>query len=492
MKKILYIFFVALFTTFGCQKLEDVNENPNNVAETHPKLLLTKLQWDAFQVQGVSPMFASRMVVQTDGEQEEQYYKWDRAGFGEYNNLRNAVKMMEEAERIDSDPYRAMAKFFRAFYFYNITLRFGDIPYSQALRAEVEEIYTPAYDTQKEVFTGILKELEEANNLLDENDIIEGDIVFIGSGVKWKRAINAFRLKVLLTLSHRAEDSDMNIKSAFASIVDNQPLPESNDDNLQLEFVDQLGNRYTEFNSSGYGSARYMDSTFIERLRQRNDPRLFIYSDQTPKGQGDGLAIDDFSGYDGGNPVAFYETVNAKAADGLVSKVDLRYTTDPVNEPHVILGYAELQYILSEAAVRGWISGDAQMYYEEGVKANFSFYNMYAENYAQYVDVAAAGAYLQEPLVAFSAASTDDEKIALIITQKYLQSFLQGGWTAYFEHLRTGYPEFALPAPSVTPPSRWMYPNSELLENTQNVEAAIMRQFGAGNDGIRQLTWWLK
>ena len=234
-----------------------------------------------------------------------------------------------------------------------------------------------------------------------------------------------------------------------------------------------------------------MDSTFIQKLKDRSDPRLFIYSDQTRQAKEDGLAISDFNAYDGGNPVAFYELVNAKAAAGLVSKPNLRYTTDPTTEPHMILGYSELQLILAEAAVRGWISGNAKSYYENGVKASFGFYNLYAENYASFVDAAAADVYLANGLVDYDQATTDEEKIEFIIMQKYLQSFLQGGWRPFFEKLRTGYPDFLEPQGSSIP-SRWIYPTSEYQLNAENVSAAIQRQFGEGNDDIRETPWWLK
>lgn len=490
MKRIIFIPIILVFSLISCENLEEIGENPNNVSETHPQLLLTRVEWETFQVKGTSPLFASRMIVQTDGEQSEQFYTWDRASFGDYNYLRDITKMMEEADRIEDPSYQALAKFFKSFYFYNLTVRFGDIPYSEALKGEAEEVFTPEYDTQKEVFTGILKELEEANNIITD-DIIEGDIIFGGNAMKWKKMINSFRLKVLLSLSNQEDDIDLNIASTFASIAADQPIMESLDDNGQLVFLDQLGSRYTEFNNSGYGSARYMDSTFIQKLIERKDPRLFIYSDQTKNAKESGLAVDDFNAYEGGNPIAPYNDVNIKAAEGKVSKVDLRYTTDPTNEPHVVLGYPELQFILAEASVREWISSDAKTYYENGVKASFQFYNTYAEKYASYVDESAANSYLQEALVNFDNAATDEDKINRIVTQKYLQSFLQGGWTPYFEHLRTGYPEF-ITLPGVTPPTRWMYPNDEYQLNSENVSEAIERQFGEGNDNTRQLTWWLK
>lgn len=480
------VFFLA-----ACTELEELNINPNNVPETHPQLLLTDIEWRAFQVAGVSPMFASRMIVQTDGEETNQWYKWDRGSFGAYGRLRDVTKMIEEAERIESTTYQALGKFFRAYYFYDLALTFGDVPYSQALKGETGQVYTPAYDTQEEVLKGILDELKEADQMLaNDNSLIPGDIIY-GNAPQWRKLVNTFRLKVLMSLSKKGTVGGMNIASEFANIYNNSPIIESNDDNGQLVFIDELGSRYTEYNSSGYGSARYMDSTFIKKLQDRRDPRLFIYCGQTREAKEEGLGIDDFDAYEGGDPIAPYNEVNIKAAAGKVSKVNLRYTTNPTTEPHMVLGYAELQFILAEASARGWINSSAQTHYENGVKASFAFYNKYSGEFAQYVTNDSAIEYLQQPLVDFSNAVSNEEKIEKIITQKYLMSFLQGGWTAYFEHLRTGYPDFRI-LPDVTPPTRWMYPNSEYQQNSENVTEAITRQFGNGNDKTRELTWWLK
>jgi hypothetical protein len=491
MKKILFITIISAFILGACAELEELNVNPNNVPETHPQLLLTNIEWNAFQVAGVSPMFATRMVVQTDGEETNQWYKWTRGSFGAYGRLRDVTKMIEEANRIENKTYLALGKFFRAYYFYNLALTFGDIPYAEALKGETDETFAPDYNTQEDVFKGILDELKEADQLLaNDNSLITGDIIY-GNAPQWRKLINSFRLKVLMTLSEQGTVGGENVASTFANIVANSPILESNDDNGQLEFIDELGSRYTEYNSSGYGSARYMDSTFVRRLQDRQDPRLFIFCGQTRVGKEQGLPIDDFSSYEGGDPIAPYNDVNLKAAEGKVSKVNLRYTTNPTTEAHMLLGYGELQLILAEASVRGWINTSAQTHYETGVRSSFSFYNNYASDYAQYVNDEAASNYLTESLVDFSQAGSDDEKTELIIMQKYIASFLQGGWSAYFDHLRTGYPDFRT-LPEVTPPTRWMYPEGEYQENSENVSSAIASQFGDGNDNTRELTWWLK
>jgi hypothetical protein len=492
MKKYILISLLIVFTIFSCRKLEDLNVNPNNVSETHPQLLLTNIEWEAFQVQGVDPLYASRMVIKTDGEESYQVYTWNRGSFAPFNNLRSITKMIEEAKRIESTTYEALGKFFRAYYFFNLTLRFGDIPYSEALKGETESVFTPKYDTQKDVFEGILKELKEADELLtNDNSVIDGDIIYSGNTLKWRKLINSFRLQILMTLSKQESTGGLNIASTFKSIVDNLPIMESNNDNGQVQFIDELGSRYSEYNNSSYGSGRYIDSTFIKRLQDRKDPRLFIFCGQTRVGKENGLPINDFNSYEGGNPIIPYSEVNDKAIAGLLSKVNLRYTTDPTTEPSMILGYSELQLILAEASVRGWINSSSATHYNLGVKASFEFYHQYATGYSQYVDEAAVDEYLRHDLVNLDKANTDEEKIERIITQKYFTSFLQNGWRLYYDYLRTGYPSF-LHISGQTPPTRWMYPNSEYQENSDNVANAITNQFGSGNDKTREIPWWLK
>lgn len=480
---------VLLFTCISCDGLVTDGKNPNNVSEAPPQQLLTEIESETFQVVGKDPQFASRMIVSTAVENEIQYYKWRRGSFQPYEELRNVSKMIEEAKRTQQPAYEALGKFFRAYHFYNLTLTFGDIPYSEALEGESKQITTPAYDPQKAVFEGILNELKEANESLDGSEVIENDVVYEGDARKWKKLINSFRLKVLLTLSNKTDEGDLNIASRFATVYGEDPLFESIADNGQLGFVDQIGSRYGEYNDSDYGSSMYMDSTFVTRLQRRKDPRLMIYADQTKSAKESGVPEDDLSGYGGGRPIGQYSNNDDLAAAGVISKVDPRYYTDPTNEPHVLLGYSELQFILAEASVRGWISSDAKSHYEEGIRASFEFYGSHAEEYAEHVNRQAATDYMQHELVAFDKSTTDQQKLEKILMQKYLRSFLQGGWTPYFEHLRTGYPSFMEPGTG-PPPTRWMYPQGEYRNNNDHVTEAVDRQFS--DDNIRATPWWIK
>lgn len=488
MKRITVILLSVLLCV-SCSNLEEINIDPNNPTQTHPKLLLTQLCMKAF-TRGNSAMYATKMVIQADGENEGQYYKWNRGDFDDYNQLRDAQKMYEEAERIHEPTYQALAKFFRAYYFYELTLRFGDIPYSDGLKGESGGVYKPAYDSQKDVFLGILNELKEANELLTNNPtIIGGDIIYKGSTLKWRKLINSFRLKILMTLSNKTSIGQLNISSEFRTIASSQPLMESLADNGQLVYLDQQGNRYPQFNAqwSGY----YMDDTFIQRMRERRDPRLFIFSAQTNKAKTEGKAINDFSSYEGGDPAAPYSDAIIKVSQGTISPVNDRYRTDPIVEPTMLMGYAELQQILAEGVVRGWMNGNAKTFYENGIRASFKFFEANAKSRASYLNEAAADAYLQGSLVDFDQAVTTRQKIELIIMQKYLVNFYQGNWDSYYEHLRTNYPEFRRPSGTLIP-KRWMYPQSEYNVNADHVKEAIKRQFGVETESIHQTPWWIQ
>ena len=491
-KHITYIASLLLATGIcaSCIDMEKMNVDPNNPTTTRPALLLTGIVYTAFNQTGSSACHATKQLILTSGESAYQVYKWTRGDFDYYDNLRDVTKMMEMSEQ--GSAYQALAHFFRANYFYRLTMNFGDIPYSDALKGETAAIYRPAYDSQEKVLEGILNELAEADNLLKgNNEIISGDIIYNGDLTRWRKLINAYRLRILMSLSNKTNVGGINIAATFADIVKNCPLMESAADNGQLVYNDQADNRYPYFNDSDFGSGRFMDSTYVASFATRKDPRLFAIATRTPKAEQEGKAVNDFTAYDGGDPAVPYSQVNDKATAGLCSKPAERYYKNATNEPMILMGYTEQQLILAEGVVRGWIDGDDKAYYESAVKASFDFYRTYAADAAAFLSDAAADTYLQGSEVAYTAKLTKDWKIERIAMQKYLPTFLQGGvWLPYYEALRTGWPHLRRAAGTQLP-YRWMYPQSEYNNNTENVQAALDNQFG-GRDRTSDKPWWLQ
>ena len=469
--------------------LDTINENPNDKASVDPKVLLTYVSKDAFQINGDN-MYASRMMIGTDGENTYQYMKWNDTSFEVYTKgLLNTVKMMQEAEKINNKNYVAIGKFYRAYYFFNLSLKVGSIPYNEAIKGEFG-ITQPKYDSQEAVMSGILSELKEASSLINSNDKIEGDIVYNGDAAKWKKLINAFRLKILITMSKKSTVGNYNIATEFASITGSQPLMTSIADNGELKFADAADSRYTMFNNSGYGSSLYMADYFINMFKTRQDPRLFTFAAQTTGAKEAGKAITDFTGYNGGDPTSSYSDNAALITAKNISKVNDRFYKDPTNEPSSVLSYSEQEFILAEATARGWISGSAKTHYDNAIKASFSFYQTYVKNPNQYFAGFNVNQYLATPLVVYDDAAPLQNQLERIVTQKYMTMFHQAQWTSYYDYLRTGYPNYPLKA-GVPAPFRFRYPQSEYNYNSSNLKSALSAQYG-GNDNINSKPWWLQ
>jgi hypothetical protein len=137
--------------------------------------------------------------------------------------------------------------------------------------------------------------------------------------------------------------------------------------------------------------------------------------------------------------------------------------------------YAELQFILAEAAQKGLIStGSAQAYYENGIKASFDYYKL-----------ALPAGYLQQTGVAFNPATA----LQQIGTQKWIALFYSG-LEAWFDWRRTGLPALTPGLSNVNGnriPVRFIYPGFEFSLNKENVEAAVARQ---GANDINTKVWW--
>lgn len=486
MKRLFWLFPTILLFT-ACESFEDLSVDPNRASEVNPGLLLTNILVEAFNIPSADAALASQYLVFTDGVADEQYYGWQRAGFGGYNSLRQVDKMMQEANRTGNENYVAIGKFFRAWFFHDLTRTFGDVPYSQALKGE-EEGFAPAYDSQEAIYAGILQELEEANALLDEaKGPVNGDFIYEGDLQKWKQLINSFRIRVLTDLSWKEGNTAIDPKGQMAKMLADPaqyPLFSSNADHAQLVYVDRDDNRYPHYNNRSLQTAYYLSSTFADLLKAYNDPRLFTYADPERRAVENGqpgfeMIVGAYGGLESGAQLT--TNVLAASTEGKGSPVDDHYHSDPEGEPCIALGYPELQFNLAEAAARGWISANAQTHYENGIRASMEFYG---------IPEARIQAYLAHPQVAFDAG----QAIEQINTQKYLSLFMHSGWESFYNHRRTGFPEFRIGDGTQNNgqvPKRWMYPQSELDYNQAQVSEAITRQFG-GNDNVNQEMWLLQ
>nr|WP_315030105.1 SusD/RagB family nutrient-binding outer membrane lipoprotein [uncultured Chryseobacterium sp.] len=480
-KKYISLFIIGL-SLVSCSRVEDYQEDPNRPKSVDAGSILPGIEVNAFSTIKAEAALASRQLTYINGVNAQQYYNWQRGSFGAYDNIKQIQKMVEEANKKGGKEYIALARFFKAYYFVSMSETFGDIPYSEAIKADN---FYPKYDDQKSIYKDVLNELASANTeLANLNTPIVGDLIYNGAILKWRKLINSYRLRVLMDLSKRTDDPDLNVKQAFADIVNNpaqNPIMETSDDSGALPFYNQVNNRYPYFNSNDLKTAYYMEQSFVDKLKKNQDPRLFKMAEKKTSAAGTN-PTDPFSYYDGLYGSGDLGENSTRASNGLASRINPRYFNDPVNEPTLLMGYAELQFILAEAVVRGWITGNANTYYLKAINASMNFYK---------VSAAEVTPYLAQSTINLESG----REIEQIMDQKHIALFFNTGWQTFYDQRRTGFPKFNTDGKGILNngkiPKRWMYPSSEINNNNNNLTQAINKQYPGGDD-INEVMWLIK
>jgi hypothetical protein len=385
-----------------------------------------------------------------------------------------------------------------------MSMALGDIPYSEALLGETG-VTKPKYDTQKDVMLAILNDLDEAYNYFSRaNRAFEGDIIYDGNPEKWKIAVSAFKLKVLLYLSKKESDADLNVKQRFAQIVSERPLMTSNSDNFQLTYGTKASQIYPTHSSvNRFIPYPEMTTTVVDTMKKYRDYRLFYFAQPTRAQTEAGVPADEWDAYSGVDPSLPFPEIGVLFTTGNISNINLRFYEVETCQPTIKLGYAEQNFILAEACLRGWIQGNANEYYRKGIEASLRFTADHTPDNPDYhhgrkITDGWIQEFTADPALQLTENSEAFESnLNKIITQKYLNSFMHDTWTSYYEYRRTGYPKLPVnPATNLNTmpdriPVRWMYEQREYDYNRENVEEAVQRQFG-GNDDVNELMWILQ
>jgi hypothetical protein len=409
--------------------------------------------------------------------------------------------MVEFAEGNSNKPsYQGLALFLKAWIGFNATLDMGDVPYSEA-GLYYEGNVRPKYDKQADVFVQILADLEQAASYFGEGQSFDGDIMFEGDALKWQKLCNAMQLKVIQTMSKQVTAEQ---ETRFAQIVNAGPLMQDNDDNFKLAYS-STGNSDEIFpfyqNGAQFREYASLSKLTVDALKNLQDRRLFYFADPAQKKIDEGLTESDFDAYVGGLSSLPNTVLQPNGLAGEYSLVNNRYTQFLDNDPMLIFTYSEQCFIIAEAIEEGWVSGNAQSYYENGVKAQLAYY-MNLPYTAEYVHgMAIDQTYIDGYFTgeaAYKTSGLKQDRLKQIWIQRWLIDFFQGNGGNYPQFLRTGYPEYPLdPATSLNPddktvyPKRWMYPTNEQSTNPDNYHKAIDEQY-QGNDATNQVPWYLK
>ena len=511
-------FLVLAFSMPACKKnsFDSLTNDPNRATAVPANLILNNVLVDFTEDAFTSNQRWNQYYVCNYAYYGNQEYNWTGYSFGAYNTLKNIAQMEAEATKTVASPnaYTAIGKFLRAYFLYDLTMHLGDIPVSEALKG-LENI-TPVYDTQKEVFEQILSYLDDANTemgtLKSTNYVLANDFYYNNNLAKWQKAVNAFKLRVLVQLSMKDTDPDLAIKAKFAETISNPekyPLFESDAENLSFVYNNQYNKYSTNPDNFGFDATRYnMSSTYLGNLTELQDPRTFFVAEPAAALVDLGALPNSYEAFVGAGSGEDLATMSANANLGEYSFINRkRYYQTYTAEPTTQIGYQEMCFNIAEAANRGWINNvSAETWYQNGIQSSQAFYGIQdgsntvtfqkpggtlAESETYTIEYQYSTYYNQ---LSVKYAGNDATGLNQILLQKYLSMYQNSGPEAYYTWRRTGIPEFHTgpgTGNSQRVALRYQYPSSERDVNKTNLDAALTSQFN-GTDDINAKMWIIK
>jgi len=479
----------ALLLTSCSKELERVNINPNNLETPDATTLLSNTI--------VTEFYNNASISWTLANGYDQYMTFSSSYYDQptrYSPVSNSPywTAMYEAARDANTLYstgmtkgntflQAAALTLRSYAFAQLTELWGDIPFTQALQGSTGS-YTPPYDGQQTVYTdavaGILPSLRRADSLLKANPsgLLGGDLLFGASTASWRRFINALRLRYLLRVSAKMDPS-----AEMQAIVSDGTLMQSAAQSAALTLPTTTPYNFPSLTErTGDFQVKYMNSLLYNTFVSTGDSaRIQAYFAKNPNN----ASQSGFSfSYYGGMPMVI-------DADGTQTATSSNFNPTFVSGANKglikarLITYAEQEFILAEAAVKGFIGGTAQTYYNNGVTGAFAEIG---------ITDATGPNYLGHTGVVFDN-STTAASLQQIITQKWLVN-INNGFEGWIEFRRTGYPALqaggSINLNNGAIPTRFLYPTDEVTINAQHYKTEVANM--GGTEITTYKAWWEK
>lgn len=296
-------------------------------------------------------------------------------------------------------------------YLYAVEL-WGDVPYysygssNESFQANQVKgdalIDLPAYAKQADIYADMLKELDEAQAMIDVNsNMIDGDNFFGGDAAKWKTFANSLRLRIANRVKDVYSGAQAHIDGAIAAGV-----MASNADNAGVTYESNAlsgAPMYRAFvvdaRTDFAPSLQLVQLLKGERGIFGADPRLDVYVADNKNGDKVGIPLTN------ANDVVNTFNWESLPGDAILAP----------NYTEIYMEYSEVCFIMSE--LNGW----DQAWYEKGVAASMEKWGV-------------AQADVDAFVAALPAASEES-----VMMQKYMALYMQP-MEAWSEYRRTGYP----------------------------------------------------
>ncbi len=469
-----YILFfaVGVLSLTACKKeLQDINKNPNESETAQPDYLLANAIKSAADnyYSTSNTMDASLLFVQhwskiqytdpdryifTNGSFESGWRNFYTQSLADLNAL------VTIADQQKNPNYKAVSITLRSWIFSLLTDVYGNVPYSDALNIQK---LTPKYDDQRSIYLGLIAELKTALTTFNVNGpAIQGDPIFKGDLVKWRKFANALRFRLALRIADR--EPDLAKQTITEVLTDPAGLIGSEKETVLLTY-------FTSPNQNPIAKVfetrddYRISKTIVDKLKALADPRLPFYADKTQD-----VTQDVYVGIPNG------------LTTGDASNLGFTKTSKPggfftkATAPAIILSYSESLFDRAEAAARGFTTEDAAGLYQKAIEASLQYYGI-SNNDIQ--------TYLAQSSVSYNAA--DFRKS--IGEQKWIALFGQG-LEAYTEWRRLDYPKLKPAVAGVLDgkiPTRFIYPGSEQSLNKTNYTNGVAKQ---GPDLLTTKLWF--
>jgi hypothetical protein len=397
----------------------------------------------------------------------------------------NAIKMQKQDDPLFTDAL-AINEIWMCYSWSRLTDYYGDVPYFGAGEGK-----SVPYNAQKDIYYDLFTRLDAAVKSItgdaEQYNYRTHDYIYNGNALKWRQFGNSLRLRLAMRLSN----VDPTKAKAEAQAAVNGPggLLGSNADVAKIkiwkdgwyDYLNQMAWNWDNIRcSKTFNDHLYNQSTVGEDPRT---PKWFAYKVNNEPLKKEDAGFDQYFGIENGWNVLpagakdDYATINLKG--GYVD-----FVTAGENQMFMpVMFYSEVLFLQAEAAMRGWISGDADNLYKAGIKASMDYVG---------VDAASANAYIAGIP---SLTGANEVSLKQLITQKWIANFPNGmeGWADF---RRTDYPDITLPKDGVSASAsvatntwvkRIRYPDNQHNQNEKNMPESLNT---IAKDRMDIRVWW--
>lgn len=463
--------------TTGCKKLDYLNANLKDASAVPGEALYNGAtrallnQMFTCNVNNNNTMLFVQQFAETTYPDESHYDMVTRTIPANHMNTlyRNVLMNYKEAKRVllatpllttpqkQRDNQLAIIEVMSVFAWSNLVETFGNVPYTDALDFSKP---TPKYDDGLTIYKDLIARLNTVIATLTANTAYAGmgegyDNVFggdVAGTAKWVLFANTLKLRMGLMLSDMTTAPEIalaktTIETAATKVFADPITSPATGDKFAMTFLADSPNQnplYTEVVGSGR-SDFVLTSIFVDPMNTLSDPRRAGF-----------LWTKIGATYKGGTQGASNDYNSATHLNNQLLK--------PTRES-VLLDYTEAEFLLAEAAARGFaVPGTVTSHYNNAVTSSIKYWGG---------TDADAAAYLVQPAVAYAtAAGTWRQKIG---TQAWFAYYFRGfeAWTSW---RRLDYPRLIAPSGHVVDvvgvPVRYIYAVSEQTLNGANYTAA--------------------